>query len=252
VVIESLDGAVVLVTGGASGIGLAVAESFGSRGARIVITDRDRDQLDLTGRTLSFETMCIAMDVTDRDAWTEVRKRVTAELGPVDILVNNAGVAPTGRPIVELSYGDWDRVVGINLGGVVNGVATFAAAMRDRGRGHIVNTASMGGLTAIAGIGDYVSSKFGVIGLTETLRLELAPFGVGVSAVAPGQVSTRLHRHGDDDGPDPLAGAMDAGAVGELVVQGVLDDTPYIVTHPEAWPIVQERFERLRDAFRGC
>ena len=185
----------MLVTGAGSGIGRATAMALAARGARVVICDRDGTTLEHTRARLgSACAMSAVLDVTNREAMRSFAERVHAALGALDVLINNAGVAHAGR-MIDTSLDDWDFVMGVNLGGVIHGCHFFVPAMVKRGHGgHVVNVASMVGLFPLPGIIAYVTSKFGVVGLSEALRAELAPHGIGVSVICPGVTRTGISR----------------------------------------------------------
>ncbi len=182
------------ITGGANGIGLGIAHAFARSGARLVLVDLDADALERAKAELSKQTdvFTAVLDVRDRDAYGRLADEAEARLGPVSILVNNAGVAG-GAPSNRMTYELWDWGMGINLDGVINGVQTFLPRMLERGGGgHIVNTASAAGLFAGSGNTLYCTAKFAVVGMSESLSVELEPLGIGVSVLCPGPVATGI------------------------------------------------------------
>jgi len=247
-----LEGKIALVTGGVSGIGLGIAQAFSEAGIRLVLTYRNEDYRRQAEKWFADEghaqPRCVRLDVTDRERWAEIAD----EIGPVHILVNNAGVSVFG-PTDEASYADYDWIMGVNFGGVVNGLVTFIPRIKALGQGgHIVNVASMAAYLSGPQAGIYVASKFAVRGLTECLRYNLAPYGIGVSLMCPGLTRTNawdsaLRRPGRfaDSGfepPDPEAlkqfgTAFDAGMdpleVGRKTLAGIRENRPLILTHPE-------------------
>lgn len=253
---QDVAGKVVFVTGGASGLGLAMAEAFAGAGAKIVITDVDADALTavearFAGRNVPV--LAIELDVTDRDAFSAAAQRAVDTFGAIHVLCNNAGVYRGGR-LDAVTYEDWDWVMGVNVGGVVNGLQSVLPHIKAAGEGHVVNTASMAGVVGIAGLGVYNASKFAVVGMSEALRADLADSGVGVSVLCPGMVRTRILESernrpdalvGDSDEAEAAARAqsevmhmgMEAGIdpeeVGQIVVDGVRDDRFWLFTHPE-------------------
>ncbi len=182
----------VVVTGAGSGIGRATAVAAAAAGARVVAADIHADRLaelatELGGRML----LTRVVDVADREQMRAFADAVHAQVAAVDLLVNNAGVA-LGGTFLETSLDDWDWLLGINLKGVVHGCHFFAPRMVDRKRGHIVNIASILGIHATPNVTAYVASKFAVLGLSRSLRSELAVHNVGVTAVCPGMIATAI------------------------------------------------------------
>ncbi|MEW9855292.1 SDR family oxidoreductase [Novosphingobium sp. M1R2S20] len=247
------EGRHAFITGGASGIGLGIAQSMSRRGMAVTIADINEDAL---AQVCASEPSLsgVVLDTRDREAWQRVKQQAEAARGPVDILVNNAGIAPNGRGFADMDPESFDRILAINLVGIVNGVFAFAADMRERGRGHIVNTSSQAGLTAsIPGVGAYAVAKFGVTALSESLRMEMEPHGVGVSVLCPGYVQTNLAQNTVRAGGDirQYTAAMPESSVtpaqvGEMVCEGIEADRLYILTHPDVWPSVAQRSEAIR------
>jgi NAD(P)-dependent dehydrogenase (short-subunit alcohol dehydrogenase family) len=190
-----------LVTGGASGLGLALARRLAARGDQVLATDL-ADQLPLTGDHHPVDEADIAyrrLDVRSEDDWDTARGWVASEWGGVDLLVNNAGVAGGGR--IELcSLEDWKWIFDINLFGVVRGTRAFVPMLKSQGSGRIVNIASLAGLVHPPGMGSYNAVKAAVVAFSETTAHELAPYGVGCSAVCPSYFRTSLMSslRGDD------------------------------------------------------
>jgi NAD(P)-dependent dehydrogenase (short-subunit alcohol dehydrogenase family) len=244
------------VTGGASGIGLGIAEAFAARGISVTIADIDGESIRRLQADSSNRTICVKLDTRDRLAWSQARERAEAAFGPVDILVNNAGIAPDGSELADMQPDSFDRLLAINLTGVFNGVHTFGASIRAQGYGHIVNTSSMSGMVSDhPGLGSYASSKAGVVALSEVLRTEMAPHGVGVSVLCPGYVATNLPRNtrrvagitiGDDTGADVIDSPMKPHHVADMVLRGIAENRLYIVTHPDRMAAVERRFAHLR------
>jgi NAD(P)-dependent dehydrogenase (short-subunit alcohol dehydrogenase family) len=187
-------GRTAFITGGANGIGLGIARAFGRAGAKLALADLDVAALAHAKAELAALTAveAVELDVRDRAAYARAADEVERALGPVSLLFNNAGVAG-GAPAHKLTYELWDWAIGINLYGVINGVQTFLPRMVARGAGgHIVNTASGAGLAATGNGVLYSTAKYGVVGLSETLHLELAAAGIGVSVLCPGPVATDI------------------------------------------------------------
>ncbi|WP_436791571.1 SDR family oxidoreductase [Yinghuangia sp. YIM S10712] len=251
---QTINGRTAFVTGAASGIGLAVAESLLAAGARVVLADRDEAALEREAGRLGAGALVWHLDVTDRDGWQEAKRATEQAFGPVDILVNNAGIGHNLVDTVDLPAEVFDRMMAVMPTGTFNGVHTFAAGMRDRGEGHIVNTASMLGLVANARFGAYSAAKFAVVGLSEALAAEMAPHGVGVSVVFPGLVRTNFGKAGDRgmssaDLTSSVGEGIDPGLVGAQVVDAIRDNRLYVPTHGEFGPTVAARAARLQEAF---
>ena len=190
-----LTGSVVAITGGARGIGRATAQAFLARGARVVIGDIDRELVAKTAAELSApagaEIVGLHLDVTDRASFAAFLDGVDAAFGGVDVLVNNAGIMPTGLYVDE-DDAMTDRMVDINVHGVLNGSKLAARRFAAQGRGHIVNVASLAGVNPTVALATYCGTKHFVLGFTESLHRELADQGIGVTAILPGVVRTEL------------------------------------------------------------
>lgn len=250
---ERIDGTTALVTGAASGIGLAITEALVVAGARVAMVDWHGDDVDRESARLGAATFAHRLDVTDRAGWALAKERVESELGPVEILVNNAGIAPTVGLLADMTPESFDRMIAIKLTGTFNGIHTFAGGMRERRRGHIVNTASMAGIIASPKLGAYTASKFGVVGLSEVLWAEMARYDVGVSVLCPGLVRTNLATNHPDREEDAPTVTMDDGIepsiVGRQVVDAIRANELYVITHPALRSMVAERSDRLLAAF---
>jgi 3alpha(or 20beta)-hydroxysteroid dehydrogenase len=182
---------VAIVTGGAGGIGSAVARALTAEGASVVIADvRDAEGTDLAA-DLGHPARFVHLDVTSEDDWQRALADTERELGPVSVLANIAGIIDWG-PMEEQSPASFRRVVDVNLTGAWLGMRAVAPSLRRAGGGVIVNMSSLAGLTAYAGVGAYAASKWGLRGLTKAAALELAPDGVRVCSVHPGAIRTRM------------------------------------------------------------
>ena len=188
---RSLSGKVAVVTGGGRGIGRATAEALVRRGMKVAIGDVDVATAERTAQELGGGTIALALDVSDRPGFTNFLDEVERRLGPLDVLVNNAGIMPIGA-FDDESDSTVIRQLEINLHGVIHGTKEAVRRMRPRGTGHIVNLASVAGVTPLPGAATYCATKFGVVGLTESVRLELRGSGVEISYVCPGHVRTEL------------------------------------------------------------
>lgn len=240
-----VNGAVAVITGGASGIGRATALELARRGADIVVADLNDTRIEEVRaevEALERRFLGVHCDVA-KDADVErLRDEALGTMGHVDIAMSNAGVAMLG-PAEGLSMEEWDWILQINLLGVIRGARAFIPHMLERGSGYIVNTASVAGLYAYAwDHPTYITAKFGVVGFSEALALYLRPQGIGVSVLCPSLVTTNIAdtaRMGGADmekwlGEMPLEEAIDAELVGPMVADAIRDDRYLILTDPDA------------------
>jgi NAD(P)-dependent dehydrogenase (short-subunit alcohol dehydrogenase family) len=255
-----IQGKVAVVTGGASGIGRALATQFVQRGATVALAD-----IQLSAATEVAEQIGatpFAVDVSRRESVEQLAADVLASLGPVGILANNAGVASTA-PLVEMTDADWAWLLGVNVMGITHGVTAFLPQLRET-KGHIINTGSMSGLQAKPGTGGYGTTKFAMTAYTEVLAEELAPEGIGVTLLAPGPVRTGLG-FSSRNRPEGSAGALqdkdlsagdggglrwaDPAEVGRIAVAAIEADRFYAITHPEWLSGVAERHRAIEASF---
>jgi len=264
---KDLQGKVAVITGGASGIGRAVAEKAAAEGMKVVLADIEEGPLkevetELTGR--GAEAIGVVTDVSDAASVRRLRDRALDRFGAVHLVHNNAGVG-TGGPIWEFSEEDWRWILGANLWGVIHGVATFVPLLIEQGEGHVVNTASIAGLTTTAFLGPYHATKFAVVAISESLYKDLQVTGapVGVSVLCPGFVQTRIAEsdrnrpawapgrevEGAEELRAAIQGMVDGGIppalVADRVIDAVKEDTFYILTHPELTEAVRIRCDDI-------
>lgn len=184
-----LEGSVAVITGGARGIGLAIAKAFIAEGARVAIGDIDSDLVNTVA--VDIGAYGHAVDVRKRDSFAQFIQSTEQQLGPVDIVVNNAGIMPMGL-FIEESPDLSDTQIDINLRGVIHGMQLTLPGMLSRRRGHVINVASLAGLFAIPGAAVYTATKYAVVGLTETVAAEHRDSGVHFSTIMPAKVTTEL------------------------------------------------------------
>jgi short-subunit dehydrogenase len=253
-----LRGRSAVVTGAASGIGLGIAETLAAEGVNVVIADIREDAAkdvasDLSTR-FAVKACGLQVDVSDREAVYRLAAASRQALGPISILVNNAGIGVLGVDLDEMQNRDVERMIGVNITGVVNGVRAFVPQLRDHG-GHIVNVSSIGGLHVMPGwrYALYAATKAAVVSLSEGLRDDLAEAGVGVSVLCPGGVRTAIHNEAstspDHENHAAVAGGMDPLRVGQFVVQGIRENQFLILTHPELRHWVERRHKIFMAAF---
>jgi NAD(P)-dependent dehydrogenase (short-subunit alcohol dehydrogenase family) len=237
---EQLVGRTAIVTGAASGIGLAIARSFVAEGMRVVMADVDEDGVRAQASRLSDEggeVYAVAADVRDPDAVDRIGRIALERFGGLHVAVNNAGIVKTGNSW-ELPLEDWHRVIDVDLWGVIHGIRTFVPLILASGQeGHVVNTASMAAVYAPAQVGPYTVAKHGVLGLSDVLRAELeaieAP--VGVSVVMPGLIKTGMNPYG----------SVSASVVAANVVDAIYRRRAYVFTDDHHTGEVEARLQAI-------
>lgn len=263
-------GRVAVITGGAGGIGMAMARCFAARGARIVLADKHEQRLASAVaelRSTGADASGIVTDVTCRDSVETLARTCFERLGAVHIVCNNAGIAVLG-PMLQATPADWQLTFDINFWGVVHGVQAFVPRMLEGGQGgHVVNTASMAGLTGMSWLGVYCASKFAVVGLTESLSRELRGTDIGVSLLCPMIVATNINANTreslirDAKGPtaslvppegDMKGGVVEAAEVGRRVERAIEARDFYIFTHDAQREILRRRSAALDAGFESA
>jgi NAD(P)-dependent dehydrogenase (short-subunit alcohol dehydrogenase family) len=272
--VKDFAGRTAFVTGGANGVGLGIVRNLLNEGCKVAIADIRQDSIDAALASLdNREVMGLRLNVMDRVGFAEAADTVEAAFGPVSLAFNNAGIN-LFQTIEDSSYDDWDWVLGVNLGGVINGVMTFAPRMKARALsgqvkgGHIVNTASMAAFVAAGAPGIYNTAKFAVRGLTYSLRHSMWQYGIGVSAVYPGLVKSMIYAS-DDVRPEHLKGemkpvdraaverlagiheyGMEPDVIGARILDGMRENRAHIFTHPDHKPELEELFAEILADYR--
>ena len=266
-------GKTAFVTGGASGIGLALGRAFAEAGMNVMLADVETEALAAAVKSLhNFGPAIrgVSCDVADPLSVDRAAKASYEAFGTVHVVCNNAGVA-AGGGIENISLDNWRWVLDVNLMGVLHGIRTFLPHIRAHGQGgHIVNTASMAGMNGGLGFSPYAASKFAVVAMSEGLAVQLKPFGIGVSVLCPSFVRTRIvesgrnrpERYGTTQTPDPASptglmlaeitarvqAGLDPSDVAARVLAAIRDDELYVFTHPAMRLEVAERFAAIQAA----
>jgi NAD(P)-dependent dehydrogenase (short-subunit alcohol dehydrogenase family) len=271
--VQSLAGKVAVVTGAASGIGLALARRFGQDGMRVVMADIEQTALEREAAALASEGIEVLARVTDTSLESDVEAlaEVTLErFGGAHVVCNNAGVGSRGLKVADLPRRDFEWVIGVNLWGVINGIRAFLPRLLTQNEGHIVNTASVSGLYHHPRMGPYNATKAAVVALSETIRYELDEDGsnVGISVLCPSWVRTnissavrnlpeRLHYELTPQQAEEMLEykarrrqqlrdeAIDADEVAVQVRDAVLTNRFYVITHPDSIDNMRARFDRI-------
>jgi NADP-dependent 3-hydroxy acid dehydrogenase YdfG len=264
---KDLKGKVAFVTGGSSGIGQGIVKVLAAEGMKVAFSYRRQDHLD---QTMAYfrdnphqAVHPIKVDVTDRAGLSAAKRDIERVFGPVQVLINNAGVGLHG-PMEQATFSDWDWIMSVNVGGVVNVLLTFLPGMVANGtEAHIVNVASMGGIAALGAVGLYTTTKYAVVGLSESLRTDMMGRNIGVSVYCPGTVKSNIGE-GDplrderfkDSGYAPPAPhkegeasfmdfAMDAVEAGGHVLKGIKNNQLFIISHPEYRDVLRARHAKI-------
>lgn len=267
---KNVAGKTAFITGGASGIGLAIAKEFAGAGMKVAIADLRQDHLDEAVaelKQISAAVLPLQLDITDRRVLAVAADETERAFGKVHLLCNNAGVNIV-RPIDEASFEDVDWLLNVNLGGTFNCLLTFIPRIKSHGEGgHIINVSSIAGIITGPGTAIYSATKFGIRGLSDALRFDLAPHRIGVSVLCPGTVSTKLYESEDNRQArfmgevDETVRARRAGT-GELfrrvlpmgmdpmevarkTLKGVQENQFYIFSHAESDQDIRESFEEM-------
>jgi NADP-dependent 3-hydroxy acid dehydrogenase YdfG len=262
-------GQVAVVTGAASGIGLAISTALVARGLHVVMADIDAARLDAAAGQVSVDaTATKPTDVADGEAVAALRDFALDKFGRVDLVFNNAGVTLPFAPMWEYSRSDWEWLLGINLWGVVNGIQAFVPYLVERGSGHVINTASMAGVGIIPRNGAYNAAKHAVVSLSETLNAELASAGTDLhaSVLIPGLVPTRIAESSGrrpqtsaqqppGSTTPPLAEAekytVSSEDVARRTLAGIEANRTYIFSNPGSENLVEDRFSRIKSDLKS-
>lgn len=273
---RELAGKTAFVTGGASGIGLALGRAFLEAGMNVMLADIETDALQAAVaalQALSPDVRGVACDVADPRSVERAAEAAYTAFGKIHVVCNNAGVA-AGGGIDTISLDNWRWVLDVNVMGVVHGIRTFLPHIRAHGEGgHIVNTASMAGIVSPLWLGPYTASKAAVVAISEGLARQLAPLGIGVTVLCPGYVRTRIsesgrnrpERYGPASAPDPASPAgvlaaqiaervrsgRDPSEIARRVLSAIREDQFYVFTHPDMRADAEERFAAILAAMDG-
>lgn len=263
-------GKTVFITGGAGGIGFAIAQSFGRRGCKVMLADIDDVALEAAAAALAGDGVDVATvicDVADEQAVRAAADATVERFGKVHIVINNAGVGTGGRA-GQTSLDDWRWIVDINLMGVVHGVEIFTPLIKSHGEGgYFVNTASMAGHIASPAMAPYHATKFAVVGYSEALKEDLARDNIGVSVLCPAWVRTHIYKShlnsptalaASSDGSDfsvmkdVVESGLEPGLVADWTVECVEADRFYVFTHPSMLAYIDARHEQIRADYGAC
>ena len=254
---QELRGKTAIITGGASGIGLGIARAFAREGMNLVLADVVPDRLDAAKRdleALGARVTTVVTDVSDPASVAAAGRAVQQTFGKLHVAVNNAGVPMHGKPIEQVNVEEWQRVIGVNITGVINGIRCFVPMIRSHGEGgHVVNTASISGFFIRKGRnqGAYSMSKYAVVALSEALEQETEDANIGVSVLCPGPVRTNLLASISTGPATPAAmgNRLEPDVLGQRVVQAIRDNEFYVLTHASERGVIKARYARIEAAF---
>jgi NAD(P)-dependent dehydrogenase (short-subunit alcohol dehydrogenase family) len=257
---QNLTDKVAVVTGAGSGIGEGIARAAAAAGMRVVVADIDFDSAQAVAKSIGEKAFAYPVDVSKLESVEALRDATLEHFGTVHLVCNNAGVW-IGALMLEADIKDWQFLINVNLYGVIHGIKAFLPLLVDQGEGHIVNTASMGGLISGPPEGLYTTTKFAIVALSESLVMEVADKGVGVSVLCPGLVDTQLTTKSFEVRPEALdpgikhnqpapdtASGISPLAVGERVIDAVEGGDFYIITHDDYRDIIVMRHQGILDA----
>ena len=271
---QDLEGKVAFITGGGSGVALGQAKVFAEEaGMKVVIADVRQNHLDEAMEYFSdkqVDVHALQLDITDREAYARAADEAEEVFGPVQLLCNTAGVSQFG-PIEQATFDDWDWQIDVNLKGMINGVMTFMPRMIETGKGgHILNTASMSAFVALPTTSIYCTTKFAVRGFSESLRVEMDKFDIGVSILCPGAVNTNIHRavetrpekygktgyYGRDENvfahlKSVIEGGFDPVDLGRICLQAVKRGDFWILPYPEFVPTIEDQNAEIVEALKS-
>lgn len=268
---KDLRGRTAVVTGAASGIGLATARALAAEGMKLVLADVEEAALAAAEDEFAregYEAIAVRTDVSRFDDVEALAARATEHFGAVHVVHNNAGVVLSG-PVQDFALADWEWVLGVDLWGVIHGVKVFLPLIEAAGEGHIINTASTAGFYATPSIAPYNVAKFGVVAITETLRreLDMRKSPIGATVLCPGAIDTKIvdsdrnrpkgvtagskpHQAFQDSARDLIAKGKKPEEVAAMIVDAIRENRFWIVTHPDWIDVLRERIEGMVDGGR--
>ena len=263
---QDLTGKVAFITGGASGIGLGMARAFLEEGMKVALADWSDKHIAQAREQLAGSNAVhfVKTNVAERESLRAAAQETLDAVGKIHVLCNNAGVNGGGTA-ASPDFDDWDKALAVNLGGVVNGTKIIVPIIREQGEGgHVVNTSSMAGVVPLPGLAAYSTAKYAVRGFSESLRIQLAEKGIGVSCLFPGATRTALVPLPEDDPEniteegapqflkdlwDAMRAAIDPYDTGREVVKAIRENRFYIFTNAEFLDEVKERHREIEAAF---